>query len=91
MKYPAVTNISVKKQQRLKIFPFFLFTPLLLPSVVLVLIKSLLSTINHQAPKSLINAQGPEEMCLSLEHQNPLKTSEKMGYFDRVTVSLHIL
>ena len=36
-------------------------------------------------------SQGPEEMCLSLEHQNPSKTSEKMGYFDRVTVSLHIL
>ena len=36
-------------------------------------------------------AQGPEEMCLSLEHQNPSKTSEKMGYIDRVTVSLHIL
>ena len=36
-------------------------------------------------------AQGPEEMCLSLEHQNPSKTSEKMGYFDRVTVSTHIL
>ena len=35
--------------------------------------------------------QGPEEMCLSLEHQNLSKTSEKMGYFDRVTVSLHIL
>ena len=35
--------------------------------------------------------QGPEEMCLSLEHQNQSKTSEKMGYFDRVTVSLHIL
>ena len=35
--------------------------------------------------------QGPEEMFLSLEHQNPSKTSEKMGYFDRVTVSLHIL
>ena len=35
--------------------------------------------------------QGPEEMCVSLEHQNPSKTSEKMGYFDRVTVSLHIL
>ena len=35
--------------------------------------------------------QGPEEMCWSLEHQNPLKTSEKMGYLDRVTVSLHIL
>ena len=35
--------------------------------------------------------QGPEEMCLSLEHQNSSKTSEKMGYFDRVTVSLHIL
>ena len=29
--------------------------------------------------------QGPEEMCLSLEHQNPSKTS------DRVIVSLHIL
>ena len=36
-------------------------------------------------------SQGPEEMCLSLEHQNPSKTSEKVGYFDRVTVSLHIL
>ena len=32
--------------------------------------------------------QGPEEMCLSLEHQNPSKTSEKMGYFDRVTVKI---
>ena len=30
-------------------------------------------------------------MCLSLEHQNPSKTAEKMGYFDRVTVSLQIL
>ena len=30
-------------------------------------------------------------MCLSLEHQNLSKTSEKMGYFDCVTVSLHIL
>ena len=30
-------------------------------------------------------------MCLLLEHQNPSKTSEKKGYFDRVTVSLHIL
>ena len=38
-----------------------------------------------------IFSQGPEEMGLSLEHQNPSKTSEKMGYFDRVTVSLHIL
>ena len=36
---------------------------------------------------SRVIAQGREEMCLSLEHQN----SEKMGYFDRVTVSLHIL
>ena len=35
--------------------------------------------------------QGPEEMCLSLEYQNPSKTSEIMGYFDRVTVSLHVL
>ena len=34
--------------------------------------------------------QSPEKMCL-LENQNPSKTSEKMGYFDRVTVSLHIL
>ena len=33
----------------------------------------------------------PEEMCLLLEHQNPSKTSEKKGYFARVTVSLHIL
>ena len=40
---------------------------------------------------SSVNTQGPEEMCLSLEHQNPSKTSEKTGYFDRVTVSLHIL
>ena len=39
----------------------------------------------------LVWTQGPEEICLSLEHQNPSKTSEKMGYFDRVTVSLHIL
>ena len=41
------------------------------------------------------HGQGPEEMCLSLEHQNPSKASGKMGYFDRVddrvTVSLHIL
>ena len=40
-------------------------------------------------------ATGPEEMCLSLEHQNSSKTSEKMGYFVRVAVSLvvslHIL
>ena len=28
---------------------------------------------------------------MSLEYQNPSKTSEKMGYFDRVTVSSHIL
>ena len=44
---------------------------------------------------ALASTQGPEEMCLSLEHQNPSKTSETMGYFDhvfdRVTVSLHIL
>ena len=36
-------------------------------------------------------SQGPEEICLSLEHQNPQKTSEKMVFFYRVTVSLHIL
>ena len=36
------------------------------------------------------HTQGPEEMCL-LEYQNPSKTSEKMGYFSRVTVLLHIL
>ena len=28
---------------------------------------------------------------MSLEHQNPSKTSEKMCYFDRVTFSLQIL
>ena len=39
----------------------------------------------------IISTQGLEEMCLSLEQQNPSKTSEKMSYFDRVTVSLHIL
>ena len=40
----------------------------------------------------LTKTQGPEETCLSLEHQNPSKTFQKMGYFDRVTVSsLHIL
>ena len=39
----------------------------------------------------LVLPQGPEEMCLSLEHQNSSKTSEKMGYFDRVTVLLQIL
>ena len=36
-----------------------------------------------------------KEMCLLLAHQNPSKTSEKMGYFvlvsHRVTVSLYIL
>ena len=31
-----------------------------------------------------VKSQGPEEMCLSLQHQNPSKTSEIMGYFDRV-------
>ena len=52
-----------------------------------------LSTETDIAPIELarVITQGPEEMCLSLEHQNPSKTSEKMGYFDRVTVSLHIL
>ena len=39
----------------------------------------------------LTKTQGPEETCLSLEHQNPSKTFQKMGYFDRVTVSLLIL
>ena len=28
---------------------------------------------------------------MSLEHQNPSKISEKMGHFDCVTISLHIL
>ena len=30
-------------------------------------------------------------MCFSLEHQSLSKTFEKVGYFDCVTVSLHIL
>ena len=51
------------------------------------------ATLTPLSPQA--NTQGPEEICLSLEHQNPSKTSEIMGYFDRVddrvTVSLHIL
>ena len=47
--------------------------------------------INEYNKGRLKMTQGPEEMCLSLEHQNPSKTSGKMGYFYRVTVSLHIL
>ena len=45
----------------------------------------MLLTINTQRLlcTQVSQAQGPEEMCLSLEHQNPSKTSEKMGYFDR--------
>ena len=39
----------------------------------------------------LQGTQGPEEMCLSLEHQDPSTTSEKMGYFDRVTWSTYPL
>ena len=40
----------------------------------------------------LSETQGPEEMCLSLEHQNPSeKPLKKWGISDRVTVSLHIL
>ena len=31
----------------------------------------------------LQKTQGPEEMCLSLEHQNLSKTSEKMGFWSR--------
>ena len=46
--------------------------------------------LGYETESSLLT-QGPEEMCLLLEHQNPSKTSEKKGYFDRVTVSLHIL
>ena len=46
--------------------------------------------MNKQTNKKK-KSQGSEEMCLSLEHQNPSKASEKMGYFDRVTVLLHIL
>ena len=52
------------------------------------------TTGNRKSEMRLLFAgytQGPEDMCLSLEHQSPSKTSEKMGSFDRVTVSLHIL
>ena len=56
--------------------------------------------INNYSPKvtegevninQQYSPQGPEEMCLSLEHQNPSKTSQKMGCLgpDRVTFSLH--
>ena len=50
-----------------------------------------LSCKRRKEETKLQGTQGPEEMCLSLEHQDPSTTSEKMGYFDRVTVSLHIL
>ena len=54
-----------------------------------------MTTLSRNEPGLLEISQGPEEMCLSLEHQNPSKTSEIIGYFDRVddrvTVSLHIL
>ena len=60
----------------------FLVTPLLVTRYYVTLFSN---TRDKAVP------QGPEEMCLSLEHQNPSKTSEKMGYFDHVTVSLHIL
>ena len=54
--------------------------------------RFLLVIVNHVNKKRTdVLSEGPEEICLSLEHQNPSKTSEKMGYFDRVTVSLHIL
>ena len=64
--------------------------------------KNEIGSIRKKAEQALVGAageicqispqaQGPEEMCLSLEHQNPSKTSEKVGYFVRVTVSLHIL
>ena len=46
--------------------------------------------LSHSAVQAFFT-QGPHEMCLSLENQNPSKTTEKVGYFDRVTVSLHIL
>ena len=46
--------------------------------------------LGYETESSLLT-QGPEKMCLSLEHQNPSKTSGKMGYCNRVTVSLHIL
>ena len=76
-------------------------TPGNTPSVKDLLIKPVrIGAIRSEAPfnKRALSlssptalSQGPEEMCLSLEHQNPSKTSEKMGYFDLVTVSLHIL
>ena len=50
-----------------------------------------MSTMISAKIRLSIVSQGPEEMCLSLENQNPSKTSEKMGYFESVTVSLHIL
>ena len=50
-----------------------------------------MTRVHYVTVKPQHQTQGPEEMCLSSEHQNPSKTSEKMGYFDRITVSLHIL
>ena len=39
-----------------------------------------------QADESLEKTQGPEEICLTLEHQNPSKTSEKMASEDMAMV-----
>ena len=49
-----------------------------------------ISKHQHQSPPLLIksrqNAQGPEEMCSSLKHQNPSKISENIG-----TLNVHEL
>ena len=56
------------------------------------IVKEESETIRHfklsKCTPFYLKPQGSEEMCLSLEHglehQNPSKTSEKMGYFDRL-------
>ena len=46
--------------------------------------RQLYGSVNHSNEELsfiLLLSQGPEEMCLSLEHENLSKTSEKNGLF----------
>ena len=48
-------------------------------------VKEVCMFFNYSPKRNgFLSTQSPEEMCLSLEHQNPSKISEIMGYFDRV-------
>ena len=68
-----------------------MFLPSCRPASVLPDNKVAITEQSQEGVIFALQSTGSKEMCLSLENQNPSKTSEKMGYFDRVTVSLHIL